>query len=528
MLVLSIADALALSLALTQAVPPTATPATAPPMPPASAPAAAAPPPPVARNAEDRLDRMQQEIEALRAQNNDQAQKIEALERAGGETWLTEQRASQIRGIVGDVLSDASTRSSLQGDGATAGYDKNFFMASADGNFRLNIEGQLQVTFAYSHLSQGALAGAASGRSQVGNEYGFQIQTMKLDFFGNVIDPSWTYRVQFASNRNGTVNGRSVNFEDIFIQKALGDGIFVRAGQWKNIFNYEEYVSSRTQLFVERSLVNQYFSTKFVEGAMVGWMGESTQAFGGYNDGGGNRDIQVVQPTGNPTQWAVTGRVQQKLAGAWNQFADMQGWRGSPFGALVGAGINWQRAGGVPPTNRAYPGNGALPPAAGTGTVNDQVTLLTYTADLNLRGDGWSVMAAFLGNYTYAGGAVANASGVNGALSYGTTIHGGYFVSDAIEVIARYEGLWVSSDNHNVTSGSALTAQTLNLVTAGFNYYFSKNDAKFTFDAGYSFEPLLFSNGLFGESVSGGDWRPSQTGQGGGEIVVRGQMQLLF
>ena len=41
----------------------------------------------------------------------------------GGEQWLTEQRATQIRGIVQDVLADSETRQSLQASGATSGYN---------------------------------------------------------------------------------------------------------------------------------------------------------------------------------------------------------------------------------------------------------------------------------------------------------------------------------------------------------------------------------------------------------------------
>jgi hypothetical protein len=62
----------------------------------------------------------------------------------------------------------------------------------------------------------------------------------------------------------------------------------------------------------------------------------------------------------------------------------------------------------------------------------------------------------------------------------------------------------------------------------GANWYFNKNQLKFTLDAGYSFNPVLFNTGLFGEAIGGANWRPSQTGDGGGEVVIRAQTQLLF
>jgi hypothetical protein len=79
---------------------------------------AAAVPPPAIDNS--RIDRMQSELEALRRKTDEQAKQIEDLKAQNGEAWLTEQRASQIRGIVGDVLSDSSTRGSFRSDGATA------------------------------------------------------------------------------------------------------------------------------------------------------------------------------------------------------------------------------------------------------------------------------------------------------------------------------------------------------------------------------------------------------------------------
>ena len=59
------------------------------------------------------------------------------LKQAEGQDWLTEQRAGEIRGIVQDVLADADTRTSFQSSGAMAGWNKGFFLASPDGNFKL-------------------------------------------------------------------------------------------------------------------------------------------------------------------------------------------------------------------------------------------------------------------------------------------------------------------------------------------------------------------------------------------------------
>ena len=156
------------------------------------------------------------------------------------------------------------------------------------------------------------------------------------------------------------------------------------------------------------------------------------------------------------------------------------------------------------------------------------MTLLSYTADFNMRGDGWSFWTAFLGNYLYDGGSAATGLGVEDSISYGAVVQGGVFVTDALELIARYEFLRVVSDQQVSSVNSALSNQTLNIVTLGFNYYFNKNSLKFTLDGGWAFDAVQFSNGLYGEPVAGANWRSTSTGQGVGEVVIRAQMQLLF
>jgi len=52
---------------------------------------------------------------------------LNELKSQNGDKWLTEERASQIRGVVQDVMADADTRSSLQATAATSGYNNGFF-----------------------------------------------------------------------------------------------------------------------------------------------------------------------------------------------------------------------------------------------------------------------------------------------------------------------------------------------------------------------------------------------------------------
>ncbi|HJO15781.1 MAG TPA: hypothetical protein QF800_02720, partial [Phycisphaerales bacterium] len=95
------------------------------------------------------------ELEASQQQTNQLLSSLQSdLDRVRAESsdsWLSNERAEQIKGLVQDVLADADTRASLQGSGATSGYDKGFFIASQDGNFKLTMNMNMQFRFLWDH-----------------------------------------------------------------------------------------------------------------------------------------------------------------------------------------------------------------------------------------------------------------------------------------------------------------------------------------------------------------------------------------
>ncbi len=93
--------------------------------------------------------------------------------------WMTEQRSEQIRGLVQDVLSDADTRASLQGSGATAGYNNGFFVQSADGKWSMTINGVSQERVAY-------LSGTNVYVKDNDSNWGFESTRTLLNFSGTI------------------------------------------------------------------------------------------------------------------------------------------------------------------------------------------------------------------------------------------------------------------------------------------------------------------------------------------------------
>lgn len=657
----------------------------------------------------DDMSVLRSEIDALKNKVKLQDAEIVRMKSDQSEQWLTEERAKEIRTIVQDVLADADSRASLQSDGATAGYNKGFFLASPDGNFKLVIGGQLQIRYAMSRLSgrsmqqldpgtyqppaTGAQASFPGGteikgyQGYFGNNNniektarGFEVRRMKLDFSGHVVDPSWQYKVVVAFNQtsgqtnfstlttqtssqfgvqstgptsgNGSqgpgASGSSAGLEDAWVNKVIDPNWSVKVGQFKSPFLKEELVSSKYQLAAERSLTNQFFSTKFTQGIELTFQNDCLRIIGSFNDGGNNANTSAIigntTYSGTFTEWALTGRAEWKIAGDWKQFSDMSSFVGESFAMYIGGAVNWQNGGGdsEDAVNNTWSvagganGNLAGAPLQPVAALqfpnnipqngNDDVKNLSYTIDSMIDLGGISLYGAFIGNVAYGipAGWVANPSGgftgANGntpnnvsnvpaawgggtaatfvpgygygdspILSYGVVVQAGWFIVDDVELFGRYEyyttinngandyagntaSFWgalpggsspfanntrnngtnpgfpgpnagVNTPTDGYTGGQTnpyysynlgsnpYAAQMNQIVTVGANWYpagFKNKNIKVTGDLAYSFNPVLFSNGIYGQSIGGADYRYDGGMPGGGQWVGRLQLQLLF
>jgi len=433
-----------------------------------------------------------------------------------GDSWLTEQRAAEIRNLVQDVLADADGRASLQSSGMTAGWDKGFFLASPDGNFKLRVNGQIQFRYILNYRDLGN--NPQEGVEPDNWKHGFENRRTKLAFTGNIVDKTWTYKVQGNFSRGSSVfqedgdggfsstsSGGSgyFNLEDAWVQKDFDNGIYLRIGQYKAPYMREELVSSARQLTVERSLVNSYYGQTYTQGASVGYQGDQIRAEVMYSDGigrntssssgnnfwgPGSQNTPWQQPT---TEWAVTGRAEFMAAGEWKQFDDFTSWNGEPFGLLIGVAANWQRGelGGLNP--------GADSPDQQFGA----------TADVSAEFGG----ANLYGAVVYSNGNFNGSSNDSGNSQWGIVAQGGIFVvPDTVEIFGRYE--WADPD----TSG----VDDLSVLTAGVNWYFAKHAAKLTVDFGFTFQDF---GPVYGNSGAG--WINAGDAD---EYVLRAQFQLLF
>jgi hypothetical protein len=412
------------------------------------------------------------EIANLKAQ-------IAEMKASQGDAWLTEQRATEIRGIVTDVLADADTRSSLQGSGAGAGYNGGFFLSSADGNYSMKINVLEQVRWTFNNRND-----ATDGEDQT---WGFENKRTRMTFGGNMVDSSWSYKVAyyFAYSNDvefGTDDGAVL--ADAFVAKDLGGGTSLTVGQFKLPFSGEYGTDAGNLQFNDYSTVSNAFADGYGQGIMISHSADAFRAAVAYV----NALSQVNEnwDAGSPDdEYALTGRAEFKLSGTWDQFNNAMSFRGEEMGVLIGAGLNWADSN-----------------TAGDGDV------FGATVDVTVDFGGANVMGAF-----YWDNLDDNA--VGGENPYGFTLQGGVFVSDDWELVARYEYGDADTDADD---------NDFSTLTFGANWYMAQNTAKLGLNFGYAFDQI---GDTWGGAAAGNNWLGDATGEDG-QWLLQAQMSFSF
>jgi len=446
------------------------------------------------------VNQLQAELDALRQRIDQQDQTIDAQHRELetlrselGDTWLNQRRQEQVRQLVHEVLADADTRASLLDDGLTAGWNNGFYLASADGSFLLQVMGQIQVRHVLS-TSDDAFNGA-TGKDLDNDVSGFEIHRTRVGFKGHVVDPNWQYFIW--TGYSGSTGGGFLL--DAYITRKFNDNWSVTFGQFKLPLWQEWLVSETRQQFVDRSLIHSMFSGSYTQGLRLDYRDERLHAAFSVNDGAGafNAPWNVDGVEGV----AVTGRVEwMALGDGWKKYADFESPRGEEPMLVLAAAAHWQQ--------------GNYGTSGTTLTTGDEAEILRWTADATLELGGANIFVAFLGNH------LSEASGVDDLNQYGLIVQGGYFVTEKLELKARWE--WGDLDIPGV--------EDLNVATVGFSYLFHGHQLKWTSDIGYAFNELnqvSIGGNDFGWQDTSHGWNPDAAGSDG-QVVMRNQIQLLF
>lgn len=417
----------------------------------------------------------------------------------------------EARAIVAEMLADAESRSSLlQGSSATAGYDRNFFLASADGNFRLNFSGYTQLRYLAVFRNSGR---APTGLAGQDNDFegGFENRRTRLKFSGNVVSPDLTYVVQ--SEFSDTSGSDNSFLRDAFFVYQLGDGWFIKGGQYKLPFLREEYMDDTRRLAVEGSQTTNALNPGRSQAIELGFRKSDYRVLMDFSDGLNtlNTDFATAAGAPNPAEsdFAFTGRADWALAGAIADFDEFTSKVDAPWVFNLGAAVHVQGSSNV----------------AGAGGTSD-ATLLAYTADALLKGHGLSLFFQFYGASTHRQGSPPTLA-FGSTDDYGIVAQAGWRFLENDEAFFRYDAVFYDR-------GRGFNDDRQDFVTAGLNHYFAGHAAKLTANAVVALQPTTNAAGtaLVPSILTGAS--TLTPGQGilrstsDGTVALQVQMQLMF
>lgn len=434
------------------------------------------------------LVRQVQQLEARLAQ---QQTEIAQLRQGESDTWLDDRRREEVKALVRDVLADADTRATLLQESATAGYDKGFFLASADNNYRLRIGLESQIRYIFNTVDD---EGADDDE-----EFGFQIRRARVDFRGHAISPNFLYRLRLASDR-GT---GATELELATVGYKVTDELTITGGRFKPQFLREENVSGFRQLALERSYISDYFTVDYTEGVEAAYETGPLHLAFAVHDGSYGRNTEF---NNDRVDAGFSGRAEFVAAGDYKQFEDFSSWADEELAVLLGAGVDYELGEG--------------------SDAEDFPDLLKYTLDASAELGGFTLFAAFYGqSFTGDADGAGLPANLDEADQYGFVVQGGAFaIPDKLELFARYEfvdfdGVFYRNSGGGTAGGTGDIAEDeLSLVTVGGNYYFRKHSAKAGVDLVYALDPVPASNTGSGLLSSDED----------NQIAIRTQFQFQF
>lgn len=263
------------------------------------------------------------EVESLKAIVKAQQDEIQNLRNKMDDFIPTKRETEEVKTIVQEVLADPEVQAGIMEPGPTAGHDgKNFFFANSDKSFGMKVSGQIQGRYMYNNRE---------GDTIDGDELGFQLRRAKVNFKGHIANPKMNYNVTVASDRK--VN--SLDLEDAVFQYKFGETLNLEVGRRKLPFLREELTSSKRQLPVERSSVNEFFTLNRGEGLWFNLKsrGGSAKATVAISDGQNSGNIGGGPTKNNDfdadrTDFAITTRGDLKFGGNFKQMDDFAAWSG--------------------------------------------------------------------------------------------------------------------------------------------------------------------------------------------------------
>jgi hypothetical protein len=408
------------------------------------------------------------DLAAMRAELAAMKAELAQVKAANSATWMDEARQQEIKALVQEVVGDAQNRTAFQEGGLGAGHNGKSFYLEGEG-FSLNLSGHVQARYVVNQNDD-----RAGGEPETLT--GFELRRAKLGFSGYIADPKIEYDLVLASERG---DGNTL-LEDAILSYKYDNGMKISVGRMKIPFLFEELLSSKRQLAVDRSLATEFFTLNRAEGVKLDGEFSDQLKYAVMIHDGGNTEASAA--TADTVDYAATGRVEYLVMGDWKQYKDLVAFDDDQFLAIGGAAHIESASGAADPTT-------------------------AFTVDAVYKTGPLSAMGA----------AMFADDTENSQLGF--VAQAGYSLSKEWQPFVRYD--FIDSDEDGV--------DTFNAVTAGVNYYLKGHNAKFTIDGVVvlSEDNPSEISGLNGGEFSSGVGL-SSAGTSREQIALRAQFQLLF
>jgi len=442
--------------------------------------------------------------------------RIAELEKSQNENWLNEQRSEQIKGLVQEVISDARARGQFQDSGLLAGYNKGFFLKSADDNFLLKIGGRIQVryTYAFHDKKSNAVDATATPSNDTGVS-GFSIRRALINFSGNVLSKDLTYKIE-GEFGNGNDSGAFL-LNEAWIGYRFSDMLKFRAGAYDAPFSRTNLNSNGSLAFAERPEVMTPFEPAKTIGASV--YGDFITDIWSYdvevcNGGDGSQRTKAAAgyETGNgDNRMGFYARTVYAGAGTLKDFADEPDLRdpakGRDFIWSVGTAVGYDsQANDANTKSLTIKGLGTNNAPGFSSAVNLRGDVFRGTVDFAAKYEGWHFLVAGFFQQVNSSNTISNFQDSSGFEYAGYAQVGYMILPRKLELLAR-AGALVTEDSPNMGT----------YYSVGANYYlFGTHTAKIQSDVTFAPSESAFSSSS------------NATGLNTQDIVARVTLQLGF
>jgi len=481
---------------------------------------------------------LQSQVKALQ-------ERVAQLEAQQTEQRINERTAELARNLVADLakaqpLTAANT-------GMTAGYDKRFFIKSADDTFKLEFDARFQFRHSYwltdAHKKDVTKEGLSSTDIDninlglpVDDQYrydgvdssanAFELERARLILQGQLLK-DLKFKLQIDGDSD---SADFVEMLDYWVAYSFMPELGVRVGRDKAAFGKQENTSSGRLMLVDRSLANEVFNISRATGIEVFGdlpVGDTKLNYrvGLYND----FQDQGSTPFENDNNPAIASRLVLPLLGATTADFKNESDYMNHENAVMQLGASFAYSNST--TEDHFSGGSSdnyevLAPAGGASVGGDGRTNIVelggeatmFGADMAMKYRGLSVILE--GFYQHANldsgevsfehdfGSARDSYGLKGydLDNYGWLAQSGYFiVPKSFELVSRISGVCVDGSNDSYE------------YAGGWNWYLAGQDLKISMDVTYIDDLPL-------ESSS-----PNLHGvQNNSLFLVRTQLQMQF